>query len=66
MWSLHTLMPPRSRWRVAQFDALRLRLIKLAVRVEALKTQVRLHLPAAMPDQAIFMLLLTRMPRLSL
>jgi hypothetical protein len=66
MWSLRTLMPRRSRWRVAQFDTLRLRLIKLAVRIEVLKTQVRLHLPKATPDQAIFALLLTRMPRLSL
>ena len=64
MWSLRSLTPHRSRWRVAQFDTIRLRLIKLAVRVEVLKTQVRLHLPQAMPDQAIFALLLTRMPRL--
>ncbi len=34
MWSLRTLMPRRSSWRTAQFDTLRLRLIKLAVRVE--------------------------------
>jgi hypothetical protein len=66
MWSLRTLMPRRSRWRVAQFDTLRRRLIKLAVRIEVLKTQVRLHLPKATADQAIFALLLTRMPRLSL
>jgi hypothetical protein len=66
MWSLRTLMPRRSRWRVAQFDTLRLRLIKLAVRIEVLKTQVRLHLPRATADQALFALLLTRMPRLSL
>src|SRR4051812_21978269 len=66
MWSLRTLMPRRSRWRVAQFDTLRLRLIKLAVRIEVLKTQVRMHLPKATPDQAIFTLLLTRMPRLTL
>ena len=66
MWSLRTLMPRRSRWRVAQFDTLRLRLIKLAVRIEVLKTQVRLHLPQATPDQAIFTLLLTRMHRLSI
>ena len=59
-------MPRRSRWRVAQFDTLRLRLIKVAVRIEVLKTQLRLHLPRAMPDQAIFTLLLTRMPRLNL
>ena len=66
MWNLRTLMPRRSRWRVAQFDTLRLRLIKIAVRIEVLRTQVRLHLPKATPDQAIFTLLLTRMPRLSL
>ena len=66
MWSLRSLMPRRSRWRVAQFDTLRLRLIKVAVRIEVLKTQLRLHLPRAMPDQAIFTLLLTRMPRLNL
>src|SRR6195952_4849921 len=66
MWSLRTLMPRRSRWRVAQFDTLRLRLIKLAVRIEVLKTQVRLHLPRATPDQALFALLLTRMSRLSI
>jgi hypothetical protein len=45
MWGLCTLMPRRSRWRVAQFDTLRLHLVKLAVRIEVLKTQVRLHLP---------------------
>jgi hypothetical protein len=66
MWSLRTLMPRGSRWRVAQFDTLRLRLIKLAVRIEVMKTQVRLYLPKAMPEQAIFTLLLTRMPRLSI
>ena len=66
MWSLRTLMPRRSRWRVAQFDTLRLRLIKLAVSIKVLKTQVQLHLPRATPDQALFALLLTRMPRLSI
>ena len=49
---------------MAQFDTLRLRLIKLAVRIEVLTTQVRLHLPKATPDQAIFALLLTRLSRL--
>ena len=46
-WSLRALMPRRSRWRVAQFDTIRLRLVKLAVRIEVLKMQVRLHLPGA-------------------
>lgn len=64
MWSLRALMPRRSSWRVAQFDTLRLRLIKLAVRIDILKTQIRLRLPRATPDQAIFALVLTRMSRL--
>jgi len=48
----------------AQFDTLRLRLIKIAAWVEVLKRQVRLHLPRATPDQAIFAVVLTRMTRL--
>jgi hypothetical protein len=66
MWNLRAAMPKRSSWRVAQFDTLRLRLIKLAARVEVLKRKVRLHLPWATPHQAIFTLALTRMPRLTI
>jgi Transposase DDE domain group 1 len=64
LWSLRSLMPKRSSWRAAQFDTLRLRLIKLAARVVALKTRVMLHLPSACPDQAIMRLALERLPRL--
>jgi len=65
MWSLRASMPRRSSWRVAQFDTLRLRLIKLAVRIVVMKKQGRLHLPQAMPDQAIFALMLARISRLT-
>jgi hypothetical protein len=64
LWSLRSLMPKRSSWRVAQFDTLRLRLVKLATRVIALKTKVMLRLPSACPDKAILRLALERMPRL--
>jgi hypothetical protein len=64
MWSLRTLMPRRSFWRTAQFDTIRLRLIKLAVRVVELKTQVKLHLPSSAPCQSIVALALGRMSRL--
>jgi hypothetical protein len=64
LWSLRALMPQRSLWRVAQFDTLRLRLIKIAARVVELKTQIRLHLPTACPHQAILRLVLRRIPRL--
>jgi hypothetical protein len=43
---------------------LRLRLIKIAARVVELKTQIRLHLPSACPDQTILRLVIGRMPRL--
>jgi len=64
LWSMRRLMPPRSTWRVMQFDTLRLRLLKLAARVVELKKQVKIHLPSSAPDQAIFALLLDRLPRL--
>lgn len=54
--------PRRSFWRLAQFDTLRLRLIKLAARVEVLKRKVRLHLPRSAPNQPIFACVLTRLP----
>jgi hypothetical protein len=64
LWSLRRLMPKGSTWRVMQFDTLRLRLLKLAARVVELKKQIKIHLPSSAPDQAIFILLLDRLPRL--
>jgi hypothetical protein len=66
LWSMRRLMPARSSWRVAQFDTLRLRLLKIAARVVEWKTRVMLHLPSACPDQAILRLALERLPRLVL
>ena len=65
LWSLRSLMPKRSTWRVAQFDTLRLRLVKIATPVVALKSRVMLHLPSACPNQAILRLALQRLPRLT-
>jgi hypothetical protein len=64
LWALRSVMPKRSSWRTMQFDTLRLRLVKLAARVVALKTRIMLHLPSACPDQAILRLALERLPRL--
>jgi hypothetical protein len=64
LWSMRTLMPRRSSWRVAQFDTVRLRLIKVAVRVVELKTRIMIHLPTSCPTQAVIRLLLERVPRL--
>ena len=64
LWSLRALMPKRSSWRVAQFDTLRLRLIKIAARIVEMKTKIKVHLPSSAPDQAIWHLVLGRLPRL--
>jgi hypothetical protein len=64
MWGLRVSMPKKSLWRVAQFDTLRLRLIKIAARVVEMKTMIRVHLPTACPARDVLHLVLGRMPRL--
>jgi len=64
MWGLRAAMPKRSRFAVAQFDTLHLRVIKIAARVVEMKTQIRLHLPTSCPDQAILRIVLDRIPQL--
>ena len=54
-------MPRHSSWRVAQFDTLRLRLIKVAARIAEMKTKIKIHLPSSAPDQAIWHLALGRL-----
>src|SRR5512134_1187527 len=63
LWSLRTLMPRRSSRRVAQFDTLRLRLVKIAARVVEMKTKIKIHLPTSAPDRPIWHLVLGRLPR---
>ena len=46
-WLMHTLRglaPQTSFWRDAQFDTIRLALIKVAARVTGMKTQIRVAL----------------------
>ena len=64
LWTLRAAMPRRSSGRTMQFDTLRRLVVNLVVRVVELKQQVRLHLPACTPDQAIFAQVLGRLPRL--
>ena len=52
------------KWLGAFALYLMLLAITLVVRVVELKQQVRLHLPACTPDQAIFAQVLGRLPRL--
>ena len=64
MWGLRVSMPKKSMWRVAQFDTLRLRLIKIAARVVEMKTMIRVHLPTSCPGQQAIRYALGRIPRL--
>ena len=51
-WLLHTLRglaPKTSFWRDAQFDTIRLALIKVAGRVTELVTRIRVALPSCYP-----------------
>ncbi len=53
-WLLHQLRqaaPRRSRWRGATFETLRRRFLKIAVRVEELKSRIKIALPSAYPYQ---------------
>jgi hypothetical protein len=62
-WLLHTLRglaPKRSFWHQAQFDTLRLMLIKVAARVTELATRIKLALPSSYPFRRSFMLLTSR------
>jgi hypothetical protein len=66
VWALQATLPKRSPWRTAQFDTIRLRLIKIAARVDELKKRIRVRLPTACPHQSILNLCVERLPRLRL
>jgi Transposase DDE domain group 1 len=57
MLTLRGLAPKTSFWRDAQFDTLRLNLIKVAARVTEMVTRIKIALPTAYPYQAGFTML---------
>jgi hypothetical protein len=62
-WLLHTLRslaPKTSFWRNAQFDTIRLALIKVAGRVTEMVTRIKVALPSAYPYRESLALLTTR------
>jgi hypothetical protein len=66
-WLLHALRglaPKTSFWRDAQFDTIRLALIKVAARVAELKTRIKVALPSCYPHQASWALLAGRAAKL--
>jgi hypothetical protein len=58
---LRQAAPRRSRWRGATFETLRRNFLKIAVRVEQLKTRIRINWPTACPRQKLLVLLVTNM-----
>jgi Transposase DDE domain group 1 len=66
VWPFQATLPKRSPWRTAQFDTIRLRLIKIAARVDELKKRIRVRLPTACPCQPILNLCVERLIRLRL
>jgi hypothetical protein len=52
MLGLRGLAPKTSFWREAQFDTIRLCLIKVAARVTEMVTRIKIALPTAYPYQA--------------
>jgi hypothetical protein len=66
-WLLHTLRglaPKTSFWRDAQFDTIRLGLIKVAARVTEMKTRIKVALPTSYPHQSSWALLASRAAKL--
>jgi hypothetical protein len=62
-WLLHSLRrfaPKRSPWRGATFETIRLTFLKIAARVEELKSRVTIALPSAYPQQKMIALLSTK------
>ena len=64
MLSLRSLAPRTSFWREAQFDTIRLYLIKIAGRVTEMVTRIKVALPSAFPYQAGFATLAGRIAKL--
>lgn len=64
MLSLRGLAPRTSFWRDAQFDTIRLCLIKVAARVTETVTRIKVALPSAFPYQAGFAMLAGQIAKL--
>lgn len=66
-WLVHTLRglaPKTSFWRDAQFDTIRLALIKVAARVTEMVTRIKVALPSAYPYKKSLALLAARTAKL--
>ena len=64
MLTLRGLAPRTSFWRDAQFDTIRLNLLKVAARVTEMVTRIKVALPTAYPYQAGFIMLAGQIAKL--
>ncbi len=63
-WLLHSLRqaaPKRSRWRRATFATIRATFIKIAVRVEDLKSRIKLSFARHLPEAHTLQLIASRL-----
>ena len=63
-WLLHSVRlasPRKSRWRRATFETIRLVFVKIACRVEELKSKIKLSFPASLPHVDALGLITTRL-----
>jgi len=64
LYTLRGLAPKTLLWRAAEFDTIRLALIKVAARVTEMKTRIKVALPSCYPHQASWTLLAGRAAKL--
>lgn len=60
MVTVRETVPAGMPLRIAEFNTLRLRLLKVAARIVERASRIRVHFPSSCPDQALFRLLVVR------
>lgn len=53
MLDLRAAAPRKSRWRTATFETIRTTFLKIAARIEALRTRIRVSFPSATPNRPV-------------
>ena len=59
MLDLRNAAPRKSRWRTATFETIRTTFLKIAARIETLKTRIRVCFPTAKPNTPVIAHMLT-------
>ena len=59
MLDLRNAAPRKSRWRTATFETIRTSFLKIAARIETIKTRIRVSFPTATPNTPVIAHMLT-------